>query len=286
MKSNNSQFLNELTTQLSLLTTLRQSILTEAVQGHLTARWRQENPGTEPARELLQRIAAEKAQLIKEKKIGKEKPLPPITEAEMPYKVPEGWVWCRLGEVASHCLGKMLDQNKNKGKSLPYLRNINVRWFTFSLDDIKEMLFEDKERERFTIQKGDLVLCEGGYPGRGAIWKYDNTIMFQKALHRIRFIGELTSAEYFLYFLFLKDSDRSIETYFTGAGIQHLTGNSLNRILFPLPPLAEQHAIVEKVNTLMAYCDELEQQVRQSRADLDLLMGAVLGEVFGGTAKV
>lgn len=265
----------------SLLIALRQAILTEAVQGQLTAQWRKENPNQEHARELLQRIAVEKAKLIKEKKISKEKPLPSIEEDEVPFVVPEGWVWCRLGEVATHSLGKMLDQNKNKGIKRPYLRNINVRWFDFYLDDLKEMPFEEAEADKYTIQKGDLVLCEGGYPGRGAIWRSDETIMFQKALHRVRFIRDLVSADYFLYFLFLKDSDRSIEFYFTGAGIQHLTGNSLGKIEFPLPPLLEQHAIVQKINTLMAYCDELEQQVRQSKADLELLMQSVLSEVFG-----
>lgn len=265
----------------SLVTTLRQAILTEAVQGQLTAQWRRDNPNQEPASELLKRIAAEKARLIKEKKIKKENPLSPITAEEMPYEVPQGWVWCRLGEVASHSLGKMLDQNKNKGIKRPYLRNINVRWFDFSLDDLKEMPFEEKEIDKYTIQKGDLVLCEGGYPGRGAIWRNDETMMFQKALHRVRFIEGFVLADYFLYYLFLKDSDRSIEEYFTGAGIQHLTGNSLGKIKLPLPPLQEQHAIVQKVNTLLACCDELEQQVQQSKADLDLLMQAVLGEVFG-----
>jgi len=93
-----------------------------------------------------------------------------------------------IAEIAETCLGKMLDKKKNKGNPKPYLRNQNVQWFNINTDDLLEMRFEDSEYERYAIKKGDLVICEGGYPGRGAIWEQDEDIFFQKALHRIRFI--------------------------------------------------------------------------------------------------
>jgi type I restriction enzyme S subunit len=91
---------SEIQTQKKLLTQLKQSILQEAIQGKLTTDWRKQNPDVEPASELLKRIKAEKAQLIKDKKIKKEKPLPPITQEEIPFELPEGWVWCYINELA------------------------------------------------------------------------------------------------------------------------------------------------------------------------------------------
>jgi type I restriction enzyme S subunit len=92
-----------------------------------------------------------------------------------------------LGEVADLCLGKMLDQSKNRGLPTPYLANVNVRWGEFVLDDLRVMRFEQHERDRYGLKYGDIVMCEGGEPGRCAIWKEQVPgMMIQKALHRIR----------------------------------------------------------------------------------------------------
>ena len=97
--------------------------------------------------------------------------------------------WARrpLGEVTDLCLGKMLDQNKNRGEPFPYLANVNVRWGAFELDDLRVMRFEPKEMDRYGLKFGDIVMCEGGEPGRCAIWKDQVPgMMIQKAIHRIR----------------------------------------------------------------------------------------------------
>ncbi|OBX25782.1 type I restriction enzyme S subunit [Gelidibacter algens] len=259
---------------------LRETVLQLAVQGKLTAHWRVNNPEREDASILLKRIQMEKAQLIKDKKIKKEKALPVITKDEIPYELPDGWVWCRIGEVSIHSLGKMLDRNKNTGTYKPYLRNQNVRWFSIDMNDVKEMKFEENEFEKFSAKKGDVLICEGGYPGRASIWDKDYPIMIQKALHRVRFIDELIDPNLFVSYLWLLDSNRSIEQYFTGAGIQHLTGQSLHKMLFPLPPFREQKAIVQNVNALMGLCDALEQEVKQSQEQSERLMQSCLREVF------
>ena len=103
-KNNYFIFKTELTNQQTLLKKLRQQILQEAIEGKLTADWRKHNPNTEPASELLKRIQAEKAQLIKDKKIKPQKPLPPISEKEKPFPLPKGWVWCRLGNIFCYLL--------------------------------------------------------------------------------------------------------------------------------------------------------------------------------------
>jgi type I restriction enzyme S subunit len=84
--------------------------------------------------------------------------------------VKAGWERKKVSEIAHHSLGKMLDKAKNKGEPRPYLRNLNVRWFEFDLSDLLEMRFLPEEAAKYTAVKGDLLICEGGYPGRAAIW--------------------------------------------------------------------------------------------------------------------
>ena len=154
---------HEITHQETLLAKLQQAILQEAIQGKLTADWRAAHPQAEPASQILHRIQAEKARLIAAKQLRPEKLLPDITPEEIPFAIPKTWEWCRLGSIARHSLGKMLDHGKNKGTPRPYLRNLNVQWFRFVLSDLKEMRFEDHEAEKYSVQKGDIVICEGGY---------------------------------------------------------------------------------------------------------------------------
>ena len=271
---------DEMSHQETLLTKLKQAILQEAIQGRLTTDWRKENSDVEPASQLLERIQKEKQRLIAEKKIRKEKPLPPITSEEIPFEIPETWLWCHLGDIAIHSLGKMLDKGKNKGKLLPYIRNLNVQWFDIQLHDLKQMRFEDHELEKYAVECGDIVICEGGYPGRAAIWQRNESIMFQKALHRVRFILGAFDSRLFVYFLKLADEAGFLESYFTGAGIKHFTGKALHRFLIPLPPLAEQDAIVERVESLMNSCRQLETEVKHSRTNAENLLQTVLKEAF------
>ena len=102
------------------------------------------------------------------------KALPPLTAEEMAElpELPIGWAWFLMGEVClESILGKMLDKKKNKGGLKPYLRNINVRWGKFTFDNLLEMRFEESEYVRFGLEDGDLVICEGGEPGRCALWR-------------------------------------------------------------------------------------------------------------------
>ncbi len=234
----------------------------------------------EHASELLKRIQAEKAQLIKDKKIKKQKPLPPISEKEKPFELPDGWVWCRLGDITINSLGKMLDAQKNRGELKSYLRNLNIQWFKINVADLKQMPFEEHETEKYSVIQGDIVICEGGYPGQSAIWNKKEPIMFQKALHRVRFILGCFPSDLFVHLLWLWDSNGEIKKYFTGAGIKHLTGKKLNLMLIPIPPLLEQKAIVAKVEKLLTLCDQLETQITDNQAHAKQLMQAVLKEAF------
>jgi type I restriction enzyme, S subunit len=233
---------------------LRQKILDLAIHGKLVP----QDPNDEPASVLLQRIREEKERLIKEGKIKKGKKAVKASEAgQYPYLLPEGWVWTTLGDVAETSLGKMLDKSKKEGQELPYLRNTNVRWHSFEMTDVLKMCFKENEIERFTVKCGDLIVCEGGEPGRCAIWDKEYAIMYQKALHRIRCCNGVMN-RYLAYIFECYAFSHKLRRYFTGSTIKHLTGESLASIIFPLPPLAEQHRIVKEIERWFSLIDKIE----------------------------
>ena len=146
----------------------------------------------------------------------------------------------RLGEIAECTLGKMLDQKKNKGKPQVYLGNVAVRWGAFNIDYSQTMLFEDKELDRYQAIKGDIVLCEGGEPGRCAIWEEERPICLQKALHRIRVNQRIADPYYVYYYLTSFVKSGKAEPYFTGSTIKHLPRERLVSLEMALPSLDEQ----------------------------------------------
>jgi type I restriction enzyme S subunit len=182
----------------------------------------------------------------------------------------------------AHCsLGKMLDKAKNKGDMQPYLRNINVRWFAFELDDVLEMRFSPDEAEKYTVRRGDLVICEGGYPGRSAIWDSDEPMYFQKALHRARF-HQPVHAHWVQYYLYAQDSAGLLSRHFTGSGIQHLTGAALARMALPLPDLATVERHVKTFNQLRHDTDRLALAYSSKLSTLDELKQSLLHQAFSG----
>lgn len=192
------------------------------------------------------------------------------------------WEMVKLGEVAEMCLDKMLDKNKNKGTYQPYLRNVNVRWGSFDLDDLLEMKFEESEQERYGIQIGDLIMCEGGEPGRCAIWNANVPNMkIQKALHRIRVNNMVFNK--FVYCLFtLYAQNGYLEKYFTGTTIKHLTGQSLKSIEIPLPPLAEQQRIVKEIESRLSQATASETYIENALQQAEALRQSILKKAFSG----
>jgi len=197
-----------------------------------------------------------------------------------PFDVPESWCWSNVGSVAETRLGKMLDKSKNKGEPRRYLRNVNVRWFDFDLSDLLEMRFEDSELPEFTLRPADVLICEGGEPGRAAVWDgRESDIYFQKAIHRVRFL-DFVNSHYFVNALRASADDGRLREYFTGTGIKHFTGKGLARYLFPLPPMAEQQRIVAKVKELTTLCNHLEVSLARRAATRSRLLDALLREAL------
>jgi type I restriction enzyme S subunit len=193
----------------------------------------------------------------------------------------EGWVEKKVSEIAAHSLGKMLDKAKNKGDAQPYLRNLNVRWFEFDLSDVSEMRFLPEEAKKYTAVRGDVLICEGGYPGRAAIWEGDDPIYFQKALHRVRF-QEPGYNKWFVYFLYSQHKSGELRRHFTGTGIQHFTGAVLGRMRMPVPPVLETQRLVSEMEKLDEKSQRLEALYRQKLAALEELKKALLFQAFAG----
>ena len=190
-----------------------------------------------------------------------------------------GWERRKVCEIAQHSLGKMLDKRKNKGEPKPYLRNLNVRWFDFDLSDVFEMRFLPEETDKYTAVKGDLLICEGGYPGRAAIWDRDEPIYFQKAIHRVRF-HQPEHNKWFLYYLLACDLDGTLRNHFTGSGIQHFTGQVLAQFTVPLPPLPEQRRIVGILDEAFAGIATAKAHAEKNLQNARALFESHLNAVF------
>ena len=170
------------------------------------------------------------------------------------------WEKVKLGDVTDSCLGKMLDQVKNKGEYQPYLANVDVRWGSFNLENLSLMRFEAGEQERYGLQYGDLVICEGGEPGRCAIWKDQIPGMkIQKALHRVR-VHDCLDYRYLYYWFLLAGKTGELEQYFTGATIKHMPGEKLKSVIITKPPIEVQRKIAD---ILWVYDDLIENNQKQ-----------------------
>jgi type I restriction enzyme S subunit len=198
-------------------------------------------------------------------------------------ELPEGWAEATIGEIASVQLGKMLDRAKRtRGTPLPYLRNANVRWNSFNLSNLLEMRFEDHELERFDVRRGDLFVCEGGEPGRCAVWTGNDRpdLKFQKAILRVRPFGGI-DPHWMMYALHWSALNGDLAAYFTGSTIKHFSREAVLRFKFRVPPLAEQRRIVEKVEALLAREAAISKRIHDVQRGLDIARASLLETVIG-----
>lgn len=260
---------------------LKNSILQQAVQGKLTADWRANNPNSEDASQLLKRIQKEKAQLIAAKIIKKEKPLPKITKVEIPYDLPEGWVWCRIIDVCEKVTDGFHHTPAKLNKGIRYISATHIKENGILWNDCH--FIGDKEHfelfRKASQGKGDvLIVNRGAGCGTPAIVDIDEPFSFQNAA-LIGFNKLYINSNYMNNFILQKRTE--IMDIFTNGGAQPMLSNKiLKTLLFPFPPIEEQKVIVHKVNALMGLCDRLEQEVQQSQKHSEQLMQSCLREVF------
>ena len=250
---------------------LRQKVLDLAIHGKLVP----QNPNDESATVLLEKNRAEKAEKIKKGELKADKKDSFIfvgsdkrhyeqfadgtikdIEEEIPFEVPEGWAWCRLGELFYHTTGKALKKSNNKGSLRKYITTSNLYWNKFDFTEVREMYFTDDELDKCTIKKGDLVLCNGGDVGRAAIWNFDEDICYQNHVSRLRpkIIG--INNKLYLYLLMFYKEQGMLNG--KGVGITSLSANDLLSGLFPLPPINEQDQIVIKIENIFSQIDYID----------------------------
>lgn len=235
---------------------MKKSILQYAIQGKLVEQRPEEGTG----KELYQQIQIEKQRLIKEGKIKMEKPLPEISEDEVPFEIPDSWRWCYVGNLFNHNTGKAMNSSAKKtdkpGAIRPFITTSNVYWNSFDFSVVKEMFFSDDEVERCTVTKGDILMCEGGaYFGRTAIWNYDYDICFQNHVHRLRPYQEIDLMFFYHIFFFYKNMNMMKAK---GTAMPGLSSITLHQMIIPLPPLAEQKRIIAKLEEILPLCERLK----------------------------
>jgi len=178
-------------------------------------------------------------------------------EDEIPFDVPDGWSWCRLGELFYHTTGKALKKSNNKGSLRKYITTSNLYWNKFDFTEVREMYFTDDELDKCTIKKGDLVLCNGGDVGRAAIWNFAEEICYQNHVSRLRpKITEINNKLYLYLLMFYKEQGMLNGK---GVGITSLSANDLLSGLFPLPPINEQNQIVIKIENIFSQIDYIDE---------------------------
>jgi type I restriction enzyme S subunit len=197
-----------------------------------------------------------------------------------PVRNEKGFLLKSLKEFGSSRLGKMLDGKKIIGNNLkPYLRNSNVQWFRFQLDNLLQMDFNENDKREFSLNSGDVLMCEGGEIGRCAIWKDEiGDCYFQKAIHRIRLNDKYVLPEYFVY-MFKKISDNGgLDEFKSAATISHLTGEKLKKMRMPIPPINLQNQFAERVQMI----ETQKQQAQEALEKSEDLFQSLLQRAFKG----
>ena len=276
---NSRQIDTQLTRQLNLVKQLRQAFLREAMQGKLAP----QVTNDEPASVLLEKIKAEKERLVRDKKIKKQKPLPPITEDEIPFEIPEDWVWCRLREISVIGTGATpLTSND------AYYKNGTIPWITSSATN---NLFVESPEQYITEKALKETNCKI-YPagtlvvamyGQGKTRGQVTELMFSAATNQACATITLHMNDFFLrkfVKLFFQKIYLEIRELAQGGAQPNLNMSKVSNTIIPLPPLAEQQRIVAKLDELMQYCDKLEASIKESQSQNELLLQQVLREAL------
>ena len=214
-------------------------------------------------------------------------------DEEVPFEIPQGWEWTRIGNIFNHTSGKQ-QSSSNKGGGTPqkFITTSNLYWGHFILDNVKVMNFTDEEIKTCSATKGDLLVCEGGAGyGRSAIWNEDYDICLQNHVHRLRpCVSGI--CEYVYHFIYLLKESNNLAS--VGTAMPGLSANRLKGLLLPFPPLSEQRRIVtklaellpqiEKYNNVQNKLDELNTNIKDSLKK-SILQEAIQGKLVPQLAE-
>jgi len=267
MDTEQAELTDEITHQETLLKKLRQSILQEAIEGKLTASWREKNPTVESASVLLQKIKIEKQKLFEEKKIKKQKPLPPINKDEIPFDIPDGWEWCYISDYSINRDGERIPISKvERDRRKKVYDYYGASGIIDKIDDFTHhgifLLIGEDGANLIARSKPIAFIASGKF------WVNNHA-------HVLEFLN-LNS----LYYIEKYINAIDLKSYVTGGFQPKLNQTNLNKIIIALPPLKEQKEIVKKIESLFKICDELESQINSSKVNAQMLMQSVLKEAF------
>ena len=219
---------------------LRAKVLDLAIHGKLVP----QDPNDEPAAELLKRIA------------------PHATPCDTSHyeNLPETWCEVHMGDVYNHTTGKALKKTDSTGELRQYITTSNVYWNKFDFTEVRSMYFTEKELDKCTAHKGDLLVCNGGDVGRAAIWDYDYDICYQNHISRLRPKSDdiVFNPFYSYLFRYLKDKG---QLNGKGVAITSLSAVDIQSLPIPIPPLFEQKRIVERIETIFAQLDSITAEL-------------------------
>jgi type I restriction enzyme S subunit len=252
---------------------LRELILELAVRGKLVP----QNPKDEPANILLEKIAKEKARLIKEGKLRRQEPLPEITEDEMPFELPDGWEWTRLGNLSANIHYGYTASADHGNSGIRLLRITDIQNDSVNWETVPGCELEEDKANDYLLENDDLLIARtGGTIGKSyLVENIDVKAVFASYLIRVKRIEGMYSP-FIKTYLGSQLYWHQLYENSMGTGQPNVNATALKGLVFPLPPLAEQNRIVAKVDELMDICDQLEQQQTGSNAAHQTLMETLL----------
>jgi type I restriction enzyme, S subunit len=271
LKSNSDNISTELTHQLTLVKKLRQQLLQDAVQGKLV----EQNKKDEPASELLKKIKAEK------QKLRKGNVIEPFSENSIPYNIPNNWIWCKFGEIIQMTRGKFSIRPRNDpsyfGGEYPFIQIGSLDEKGSVINEAKQTLNEKgiKVSKRFPKNTIAIAIVGGTIGNLGVLGR---EMYFTDSIIGI-LPNPFYTQDYILNYLRYKQPEIKSEAY-QMAGQPNIKIPTLENLLFPMPPLAEQNRIVQKLDELMQYCNELEASIKQCESQNEKLLQQVLREAL------
>jgi type I restriction enzyme S subunit len=277
LESNNYQLDSLIRQQLEFVKQLRQAFLREAMEGKLV----EQDSADEPASDLLRKIKVEKEKLIADKKLKKEKELPAIKEEEIPFKIPENWVWCRLGEICMKIHYGLNTSAKPDKKEIRLLRITDIQNNKVDWESVPGCEYSASDLINYLLNENDIVIARtGGTIGKTFIVKNISV----KSLFASYLIRAIPSKHILPEFIksFLESPLYWTQLYDAawGAGQPNVNGTSLSNLIVSLPPLPEQHRIVAKLEQMMESCDALEASIKASMEQNERLLQQVLREAL------
>lgn len=274
---------NNLEMQRDLNLELRQSLLNDAIQGKLAP----QDSNDEPACVLLEKIKAEKEQVVKEKKIKKEKLIPSISDDEIPFEIPQGWEWVRLEALGSTVTGKTPPTHLKEyyNGEIPFLNPGNIKEGRMHYDG-KTLTKEGSKFSQVIPKDSILMVCINGSlkNGIGQVAINDREITVNQQINAL-IPNDSINPKYVLYCCLSSFFQQQVKERATGTVNYIINKSSFGKLMIPLPPFNEQKRIVEKVDQLMDLCEELEREIEQSKQESEMFMQSVLQEAFSQTER-